>query len=366
MSDSEGIEKLILSRLSDFVGYSASTSPDTLEGKVDVPLDRVIKLNANENPYGCSPGVLRALAACTDIHVYPDDGQQSLRRLLAGYTGVDAANIVAGPGSNTLIDFIVRLFIGTGDEVINCVPTFDIYRFSTQICGGTLVNVNRDAQFAVDVKAVKNAISSKTKLIFLATPNNPTGNAIPQKDILEIVETDLPVVVDEAYYEFGGETVLPLTASYQNLMVLRSFSKWAGLAGLRVGYGVFTPRIADRLMSIKIPHNVSVVAEIAVRESLADLDYLRDRVNAVIAERERLYEALGKLSLLKPYPSKANFIFCQVLKGSASGLYNVLQRRGILVRYFDTPLLKDSVRISVGKPEHTDALISVLREIEGS
>jgi histidinol-phosphate aminotransferase len=246
------------------------------------------------------------------------------------------------------------------------VPTFDIYRFSTQICGGTLVNVNRDAKFTVDVKAVKNAISRKTKLIFLATPNNPTGNAIPQKDILEIVETGLPVVVDEAYYEFGGETVLPLTASYQNLMVLRSFSKWAGLAGLRVGYGVFTPRIADRLMSIKIPHNVSVVAEIAVRESLADLDYLQDRVNAVIAERERMFVELQKLSLIKPFPSKANFIFCQVLKGSASGLYNDLQRRGILVRYFDTPLLKDSVRISVGKPEHTDALISALRDIESS
>ena len=152
-----------------------------------------------------------------------------------------AERIVAGHGSNTLIDLIVRLFVGPGDEVINCVPTFDMYRFSTEICGGTVVNVNRDDNFAVDVKAIKAAINRKTKLIFLATPNNPTGNIVPRQDILEIIDTGVPVVVDEAYYEFSGETVMPLVEQYQNLMVLRSFSKWAGLAGLRVGYGVFPP-----------------------------------------------------------------------------------------------------------------------------
>jgi histidinol-phosphate aminotransferase len=364
VADSEGIEKLVRAHLAGFTGYSASTSPDALEGKIDVPLDSIVKMNANENPYGCSPRVLKALSECRHFNIYPDDGQLQLRKMLAGYAGVAAGRIVAGHGSNTLIDSIVRLFVGPGDEVINSVPTFDIYRFSTEICGGTVVNVNRDDNFALDIKGIKSAISRRTKLIFLATPNNPTGNVIPRQDILEIIETGLPVAVDEAYYEFSGETVVPLTIKYKNLMVLRSFSKWAGLAGLRIGYGVFPPRIAGYLMAIKIPHNVSVAAEIAVRESLVDIDYLQGRLKAIIKERARLLDELQKISWLKAYPSQANFIYCVVLKGSASELYQQLQRMGILVRYFDRLLLKNSVRISVGKPEHTDILVKALQTLK--
>lgn len=358
----KGIEKFIRSHLAGFAGYSASTSPETLAGRVEVPVDNIIKLDANENPYGCSPRVIQTLA---DAHfnVYPDDGQQELRRLLAGYIGTTAERIVASGGSNQLIDLIVRLFVGSGDEVINCVPTFDIYRFSTEICGGTLISVPRDDNFAVDVKAVKAAISGKTRLIFLANPNSPTGNLMPRRDILEIVDTGIPVVVDEAYYEFSGETVVPLVSKYPNLMVLRTFSKWAGLAGLRVGYGIFPPRIAGYLMAIKMPYNVNVAAIIAVRESFKDMDYLRGRVKAIISERERLFGELKNLKWLKPFPSQANFIFCTVLKGSASELHKKLQKRGILIRYFDRPLLRNSIRISVGKPEHTDALIKALHEL---
>jgi histidinol-phosphate aminotransferase len=363
VTDYEGIEKLIRPHLVGFTGYSASTSPDTLAGKVDVSLDNIVKMNANENPYGCSPRVQRALAVSSNFNIYPDDGQQELRRMLAGYAGVAAERIVAGHGSNTLIDLIVRLFVGPGDEVINSVPTFDIYRFSTEICGGTVVNINRDDNFAIDVKRIKAAISHKTKLIFLATPNNPTGNIVPLQDIQEIIDTGIPVVVDEAYYEFSGETMMPLIGHYKNLMVLRSFSKWAGLAGLRIGYGVFPPRLAGYLMAIKIPHNVSVAAEIAVRESLADLDYLQGRVRAIISERDRLFAELQKMSWLRPYPSRANFIYSAVLRGSAGELHQKLQRKGVLVRYFDRPLLENSIRISVGKPEHTDALIKALREL---
>lgn len=360
MTGSDGIEKYVLPRLLDFTGYSASVSPDTLEGKLEVSPESIIKMNANENPYGCSPRVFRALAGGPDFHIYPDDGQMVLRKALAGYAGTTPDRIVAGHGSNTLIDLIVRLFVGPGDEVVTCAPTFDIYRFSTEICGGTVINVDRDDDFSVSPGAVKKAITGKTKLVFLATPNNPTGNVIPQKDILSILEEGVPVVVDEAYYEFSGETVMPLVGKYRNLMVLRSFSKWAGLAGLRVGYGVFPLEIAQHLMAIKIPHNVSVVAEIAVRESLADLDYLMGRVKALTKERARLYSELQKVEWLKPYPSQANFVYCAVLERSAQELYEKLEKRGILVRYFDKPLLRNSIRISVGKPEHTAALIKAL------
>ena len=231
----------------------------------------------------------QALATYPYLNIYPDDVQTELRELLAGYTGISAERIVASGGSNQLIDLIIRLFIGLGDEVINLVPTFDIYRFSTQIHGGTLIEVPRDENFAVNVNAVKAAISKQSKLIFLANPNSPTGNITPQRDILEILDTGLPVVVDEAYYEFSEETVAPLVSQYENLMVLRTFSKWAGLAGLRIGYGIFPSRIADYLLKIKMPYSVNVAALVAVRESLKDINYLLDRVKDIFNEMERLF-----------------------------------------------------------------------------
>ena len=361
MPGKEGIERLVRPYLKKFTGYSAATSPETLEGRVEVAVEDIIKLDANENPYGCSPRVLRALADSRSLNIYPDDGQQVLRGLLAGYAGVPAEKVVAGHGSNTLIDLIVRLFVGEGDEVITCIPTFDLYRFSTEICGGKVINVEREADFSLDVKKVNRAISPRTRLIFLASPNNPTGNAVPPDAIRQIAETGVPVVVDEAYYEFCGETVVPLTARYPNLMVLRSLSKWAGLAGLRVGYGVFPPRIAEYIMAIKVPYSVSMAGEIAVRESMADLEYLQEKVRAIIAERDRLFAGLKAIPWLKPYPSKANFIYCAVLEGSAAELHQKLQRKGVLVRYFDRPLLRNSIRVSVGRPEHTDALMKALR-----
>jgi histidinol-phosphate aminotransferase len=358
------IEKLIRPDLVTFNGYSASTSPETLEGKVEVPVESIIKLDGNENPYGCSPKVNQALAGYPYLNIYPDNGQTVLRKLLEGYAGVDAGHIVAGGGSNQLIDLVLRLFVNKGDEVINCVPTFGIYRFSTMLCGGALVEVPRDENFAVNVDAVKAAIGKKTKLIFLANPNSPTGNIAPRTDILEILDIGLPVVVDEAYYEFSQETVAPLVRQYQNLMVLRTFSKWAGLAGLRVGYGLFPPEIADYLQKIKMPYNVNVAALVAIQESLKDIDYLLNRVKAIISERERLFNELKKIKWLRPFPSQANFVLCSVLDGKASELQQKLQNKGILVRYFAQPPLQNSVRISVGKPEHTDALIKALREIE--
>jgi histidinol-phosphate aminotransferase len=360
---STGIEKFVRNHLAHFDRYSASTSPETLAGRVEVPLGSIIKLDANENPYGCSPKVIKALADCSCFNIYPDDGQKEIRKLLAGYAGVGPERIVASGGSNQLIDLIVRLFIDKDDEVINCIPTFDLYRFSTEIYGGKLVNVPRDDNYNVDIKVVKAAVSNKTKLIFLANPNNPTGNIIPMGDILEIIEMGIPIVIDEAYYEFSGETVIPLVSQYQNLMVLRTLSKWAGLAGLRVGYGIFPVRITECLMAIKMPYNVSMAAGIALRESFNDLDCLQDGVKAIIAERGRLLTELKKLEWLKPFPSQANFIFCTVLKGDARELHQKLQQKGILIRYFDKPLLRNGVRISVGKPEHTDILIKALREL---
>ncbi|MDP7415631.1 MAG: histidinol-phosphate transaminase [Dehalococcoidales bacterium] len=361
----DGIDKLIRPELDGFVGYAASKAPETLADKVEVSVADIIKLDANENVYGCSPGVNAALRDYPDINIYPDPDQTELRKQIGEYTGVGAEHVVAGNGSDQLIDLIIRLFISSENEVINCPPTFALFPHFMNLSYGVLVPVPRDENFAVDVAAVKAAINQKTRLILLATPNNPTGTVTPRRDILEILDTGVPVLVDEAYYEFCGETVASLVSRYPNLMVLRTFSKWAGLAGLRVGYGLFPVKIADYLMKIKEPYCVNAAAMVAVRESFRDREHLMGTVRAMINERERMFAGLEKLGWLKPFPSRANFIYCAVLKGKAGELQQKLLRKGILVRYFDLPFLQNSVRISVGKSEHTDILIKRLQELEG-
>jgi len=357
------VTRLVRPEIRALGGYAAHTSPDTLDKKA-LPR-RIIKLDANENPYGCSPEVWRALAACRDWSVYPDARQTVLRSQLQSYTGAPADSIVAATGSGELLDDILCLFLGAGDEVINCIPTFDLFRLRTLIHGGSLVTLPRRDDFSVDIAAVKAAITPRTKMIILANPNNPTGNAIPQEDIIELADTGVPLLMDEAYYEFCGETVVPLVGRYRNLMVLRTFSKWAGLAGLRVGYGVFDQEIAASLMKIKLPYNVNLAALIAVEASLKDRAYLETKVKAIIEERERMFGLLRALPWLRPYPSRANYILCDVLAGSARTLHRRLEERGILVRYFNQTFLENSLRISAGRPEDTDAVIAALRELEG-
>jgi len=362
MSD-KGIEEFVRPELKGFGGYAASKAPETLKGKISVPVDKIIKMDANENPYGCSPRVKQVLANFSGIHIYPDSGQQELRKQLQGYTGVPMEHIVASAGSDQLIDLLMRLFISKGDEVINCIPTFAMFQFFINLMDGTTVNVLRDENFMVDVKAIKKAITPKTKLILLATPNNPTGTIMPKKDILEVLDIGLPTLVDEAYYEFTGETMASMVGKYKNLMVLRTFSKWAGLAGLRIGYGMFPTEIASYLLRIKEPYCVNVAAQLAAIESIKDKDYLLEKVKIIITERDRLFNMLKGTGWLNPYPSKANFILCTMLKGKAKNIQQILEENGILVRYFDTPLLKDSLRISVGKPEENNALIKALDKI---
>jgi histidinol-phosphate aminotransferase len=359
----DGIEKLVRIDMSRFGAYSACKSPEVIARTLGIPENEIIKLDANENPYGCSPKVRRALANYPYLNIYPDAAQTELRQQLSNYVGLGPEYIVAGNGSDELIDLVLRLFVAPGDEVITTVPTFDMYRFCTQVCCGKVVEVIRRQDFEVDVAAVKAAITRKTRLIFITNPNNPTGTLVPQDDILALVETGLPLVIDEAYYEFSGQTAVNLVPQYQNLMVLRTFSKWAGLAGLRIGYGIFPAKIADILIKIKPPYNVNMAALVAARESLKDYKYLLGTVMKMKEERNRLWEKLKQLDFLKPVPSKANFILCEVIKGKADCLQNELEKRGILVRYYDTPLLRNYIRISVGKPEHTDKIIEVFREL---
>jgi histidinol-phosphate aminotransferase len=345
--------------------YTPIEPTEVLSRRAELPAGEIVKLDGNENPYGCSPKVYQALATYPYYHNYPDPEQRELRKALEEYTGLERQHIVCGMGSDDLIDLILRLFLKSGDEVINCPPTFGMYPFSTDVCGGRVVDVPRTEDLVLDMAGIKKALTRKAKVIFVASPNNPTGNTAAEKQIIELVHTGKIVVVDEAYFEFSNDvTVASLVPSYPNLIVLRTFSKWAGLAGLRIGYGFFPVEIADYLMKIKQPYNANAAAQAAVLASLADIEYLRANVARIVMERERLFGKLKELDWLRPYPSQANFVLCSLPEGKAGEIWQQLRKKGIFVRYFDTPLLKDCLRISVGRPEDTDVLVKALKEVK--
>jgi len=359
------IEKLIRPELLAMKSYAPIEPTDVLSRQSELSAGDMVKLDGNENPYGCSPKVYRALAAYPYYHNYPDPEQRELRKALEGYTGLGRQHIVCGTGSDDLIDLILRLFLKPGDEVINCPPTFGMYPFSTEVCGGRVVDVPRTKDSSLDMTGMEKALTESTKVIFVASPNNPTGNATSMEEIKELIDTGRVVVVDEAYFEFSNTgTMANLVPSHPNLIVLRTFSKWAGLAGLRIGYGLFPTEIAEYLMKIKQPYNASAAAQAAVLASLADIDYLRADVAKIVVERERLFGKLKELGWLQPYPSQANFILCSLPKGSAQETWQGLREKGIFVRYFDAPGLRDCLRITVGRPEDTDILVKALKEVK--
>ncbi|MFH1560091.1 MAG: histidinol-phosphate transaminase [Chloroflexota bacterium] len=356
------ITRLFRRNLREMRPYEAVDSPEAMAEIAGIPPEKIIRLNANENPYGPSPRVHEALGRYRDYHVYPDAQQKALRRALEQYTGISSDHILVGAGADELIDLVLRATLEPRDRVINCPPTFGMYSFSTQVNGGSLVSIHRDKEFQVDLPKVKKAIGTKTKAIFMASPNNPTGNLVPDDMVLSLLEEDILVVVDETYFEFSGQTVAHLISDHPNLVVLRTLSKWAGLAGLRLGYGIMAPRLLQLLMDIKQPYNINAAAEVALLASLGDLAYLRRNLDALIQERERLFSRLTLIPGIVPRPSLGNFLLCDISEGRATQVFQGLARRGIFVRYFDTPRLRDTLRITVGKPEHTDALVVALEE----
>lgn len=360
------VTRLLRPDLLAMEGYEPIEPIDVLAEALGIPPERVVKLDGNENPYGPSPRALAALADARSYHIYPDPLQRKVRRALAAYLGVDKELVVAGAGSDELIDLVLRATLSPGDGVINCVPTFGMYSFSTSVCGGKVVEVPRREDFTLDLPAIEGAVRRGAKVVFIASPNNPTGNAASLREVEALLDLGLLVVVDEAYVEFGAESLASIVPERERLVVLRTFSKWAGLAGLRAGYGVFPPALASLLLRIKPPYNLNVAAQVAVLASLEDLGVLRERVASLVKERGRLYEGLGRIPFLRPYPSQGNFLLCRVEGLEARRVRDRLAERGIFVRYFDTPLLRGHLRISVGLPEHTDALLRALKDLPGT
>ncbi len=362
MTEPRGAYGLVQPHWLSLEDYQAVDPPEVLAARTGIPESRIVKLNANENPYGPSPKVREAMGRLDRIHIYPDPQQLAMRKAIGDYLEIAPDHIVVGNGSDEIIDLLLRAFIAPGDTVINCPPSFGMYPFTTHVCGGVTVAVERDDRYAVDIPGVIVAAGKGAKTVILASPNNPTGNSIPWESVALLLQQGLVVIVDEAYREFGGQSLVPMVMDNPGLIVLRTFSKWAGLAGIRVGYGVMAPDMAAVLMRAKPPYSVNQAAETAVLASFDGLAGLRERVGWIIDERDRMNHLLETLPGVVPWPSEANFILCDVPEGKGRAVYEGLAAHGVFVRYFSNARIKDCIRISVGTPEQTIQLMAALAE----
>jgi histidinol-phosphate aminotransferase len=360
------MKNLLRSHTLDLAPYTPILPFEALSEQLGIPADEIIKLDANENPYGILPDVADVLQNLPYAHIYPDPESRFLRRALADYCDIPAENILAGAGADELIDLILRLVIEPGDTILNCPPTFGMYAFDIAINAGKVINIPRLDDFSVDADTLLAAVAEyQPKLLFLATPNNPDGSLLRSETIDALLEQNLLLILDEAYMEFAppNSSRMKEVAQRENLIVLRTFSKWAGLAGLRVGYGVFPAWLMPYLWTAKQPYNVSVAASEAALAALRNADKLEVIGQKIITERERLFAELQKIDYLQPYPSQSNFILCKVIGRDAAQLKADLAKQGILIRYFNKPGLDDHLRISIGKPEQLDVLLGLLRKV---
>lgn len=314
-----------------------------------------LKLNAGENPYGFSPKVNKALGNFKYYNYYPDPEYKSLRQALANYAGVTMQEVMVGAGSDELLDLFLRLILNEGDKVINCPPTFGMYTALIELNKGVVVSVPRKSDFSLDIKGVKSKIDEKVKLIIICNPNNPTGTESLEKEIVELLETGKLVLVDEAYFEFYGKTVIPLLKKYQNLIITRTLSKWAGIAGLRLGFSISSPFLVNELLKIKPPYNVNLASEIAAKAALEDLDKTKFILEKIINERERVYKQLKEIPYLRIYPSYANFLYMEVNQ-NFDQLTCYLAKNKIIVR-----LSENAIRLTVGTPKQNNRVINLLK-----
>lgn len=371
------VEHLISPRVRAMQPYTPIVPLDVLSRRLGLAPEAIVKLDANENPYGPPPRALEALARAQHLNLYPDPDQTHLREAIGEFLGIDPAHILCGAGSDEVIAIAAHIFVEPGDAVFDLPPTFGMYQWQADALGARYVPIPRRADFSIDLDAVRRAVENTPapKLLFIADPNNPDGSATSDETLRALLELPVVVVLDEAYVEFSARhSRAAWVLEHPNLIVLRTFSKVLGMAGLRIGYGVFPRPIAAHAWKVKPPYTPNAAGMLAAAVALSDREHLEHTIARLVAERERLRDALRAFDWLSVYPSQTNFLLCRVdpalplAEGdpswtAARRLKHALEQRGILVRYFDKDGLRDCVRISVGKPEHTDRLLAALREI---
>ena len=327
-----------------------------------------IKLASNENPLGSSPLALKAIQDhLKKLRFYPDGSCFYLRQRLGQRLGVDDASIVLGNGSNEIIDLLIRTFLQPGEEVLMSEPTFLVYRLMTQAVGGSPIQVEQKS-FAHDLEGMAAAVTPRTRIVFLDNPNNPSGTVI-RREAFEIFRRQLPedvlIVLDEAYMEFADPASTMTGLEYLNgeppVISLRTFSKAYGLAGLRVGFGVMPPRVADYLNRVRQPFNVNSLAQVAALAALDDESFLQETQKVVREGLAFLFKGLAEMRL-RTFPTQSNFFLIDV-GFDALTVYEAMLHRGVIVRAMSAYGLDHFIRISVGRPEENQRFLVTLKEV---
>ncbi|WP_456472391.1 histidinol-phosphate transaminase [Methanocaldococcus sp.] len=334
-------------------------------------LKRIIKLGSNENPWGTSERAKEAIKReLNRIHEYPEPVNYELLNELSKFLGVEEKNIiVGGDGADEVLDVLFKTFVDKGDEVIIPIPTFTQYRVLANIYGAKIKfgKFDKGNNFKLDKESIINNITDKTKLIFLCSPNNPTGNLIDDETIKEIVEsTKALVVIDHAYIEYSkkGDWTKRIY-DYDNIIILRTFSKVFGLAGLRIGYGVANEEIINYMMRAKPVFSLTRLSQVAAIEALRDRGFFERCVRDGIKSRELLYNGLKKFNDIEVYPSEANYLLVELKNMKSKEFCEELLKRGVIVRdcsSFDG-LGDKYVRISIGTFEEVKEFLDILKEI---
>ena len=327
----------------------------------------LVLLNSNENPYGPSPGVLKEIQSFMPLlsRYATVEVKERIKSKIADYVGLGPESIILGNGSDDLIDVAIRVFVDAGDEVVIPVPTFSMYEVLSRIAGGTPRTVQAQPDFTWDLEAVLGLMTERTKMVFFGNPNNPTGKPVDPGLLSELLRQDIIVVVDEAYVEFGVKSVSSLVAEYENLIVLRTFSKVFGLAGLRLGYALCDRRVAELMDRTNLPYSVNVVALKAADVALNNLDYVRQIQARIAAGREYLYSELRKVRGVEVLPSEANFVLVNVggTGYRSQDITAYLMSKGIVVRDCSSIIGCGDrfIRVTIGTPEELSLFTSALR-----
>jgi histidinol-phosphate aminotransferase len=328
---------------------------------------RGLRLDFNENTIGCSPRVLARLQQLTadDLACYPERGAVEVR--VADFLGIDSSELLLTNGVDEAIHLLCQTYLDPGDEALIVVPTYSMYRIYAAAAGANVISLAAGKGFEFPSEDLLNRVSPRTRLVAIANPNNPTGTVASRDDLLLIARhaPNTAVLIDEAYFEFYGETLLGQCSNLPNLFVARTFSKAYGLAGLRVGVLAGPAEQLNLLRRICSPYNVNAVALACVREALADEGYVRSYVSEVIEGRARLERMLAE-SGIQFWPSWANFVLARITSTAqdAATFVEEMRRHGILVRDRSSDSgCVGCVRITLGSSEQTDRLLNALQEV---
>lgn len=355
--------------LSQLPVYQPGRPIEEVARELGLPAESLIKLASNENPLGPSPLALDAMrAAIAKSHLYPDGNAFLLKQKLSAHLDCAPESLIFGNGSNEIIELVAHALIQSDDEVVVSQHCFAVYPIVTHLFSGRLVTVPSRG-FGHDPDAMSRAITAKTKIVFIANPNNPTGTLVPAADILRLIERvprNILLVMDEAYIEFLDEPfdLLPAVRSgaHPNLILMRTFSKIYGLAGLRVGYGIGHPELIAMLEKARQPFNLNSIAQAAATAALDDAPHLertRDNNRTGLAALESAFASLQ----IEFLPSHANFVMLKV--GDGARVFQEMQRRGVITRLMSAYHLPQWLRITVGTPAQNSRCIEALRAALG-